>query len=56
MGAFSSPPPASDRADLLDYVAAKDPRTADIRESAVNEWRGALTLETSQFLIALLPA
>lgn len=56
MGAFPSPPPASDRSDLLDYVAAKDPRTSDIRESAVNEWRGALTLETSQFLIALLPA
>ena len=56
MGAFPSPPPASDRPDLVGYVERKDPRTTDIRESAVNEWRGALTLETSQFLIALLPA
>jgi hypothetical protein len=46
----------SDRLDLVDDLGRKDPRAADVLNSAANDWRAALTLETSQFLVAVYPA
>lgn len=41
---------------LLESVSQRDPRAGDWHAMARNEWRAALSLETSQFLVALLPA
>lgn len=50
-------PPADPGLDLelLESVARRDPRAGDWQAMAKNEWRAALSLETSQFLVALLP-
>jgi hypothetical protein len=56
MGCAAEPVASSDRLDLVDELAKKDPRTADALNSAANEWRAAMTLETSQFLVAIYPA
>jgi hypothetical protein len=40
---------------LLD-LSRRDPRAADWFAMAANDWRAGVTLETSQFLVALLPA
>jgi hypothetical protein len=47
---------SSDRLDLVDDLVRRDPRAAEVRNCAANEWRAALTLETSQFLVGLYPA
>jgi hypothetical protein len=50
--------PAKDpglRMELLEGLSRQDPRAADWHSMATNEWRGAVTLETSQFLVALYP-
>lgn len=44
------------RMDLLEELERRDPRARDWLSMAANDWRGAVTLETSQFLVALLPA
>jgi hypothetical protein len=56
MGCRAEPAPTSDRLDLVDDLGKKDPRAADVLNSAANEWRAALTLETSQLLVAVYPA
>lgn len=56
MGCAAQAGATSDRLDLVDDLARWDPRAADVLNSAANEWRAALTLETSQFLVALYPA
>lgn len=56
MGCAEEPGPGSDRLDLVDDVAKKDPRARDVLNSAANDWRAALTLETSQFLVAIYPS
>ena len=50
--------PVSDpglRLDLLEDLERRQPMAADWRAMAANEWRAAVTLETSQYLVALLP-
>jgi hypothetical protein len=47
---------ASDRLDLVEDLGKRDPRAADALNAVANDWRAALTLETSQFLVALYPA
>lgn len=56
MACEQTPQGSSDRLDLLDHVQRAEPAAADVLNSAANEWRAALTLSTSQFLVALLPA
>jgi hypothetical protein len=56
MGCTAEVGPTSDRLDLVDDLARKDPRASDARNSAANDWRAALTLETSQFLVGVYPA
>lgn len=56
MGCEEAPGGSSERLDLLDYVQKADRRAADVLNSAANDWRCALTLETSQFLVAMLPS
>ena len=56
MGCTETPGPASDRLDLVDEVGRRDPRAADVRNAAANEWRCAVTLETSQFIVVVRPA
>ena len=34
----------------------QDPRASDVLNAAANDWRAALTLETSQFLVGIYPA
>ncbi len=41
---------------LLEDLARRDRRASDWFDMARNEWRAAVTLETSQFLVVLLPA
>ena len=51
-------PPASDpglRTDLLEELARSDPSASDWHAMAANQWRAAVTLELSQYLVALLP-
>jgi hypothetical protein len=55
MGCTAEVGASSDRLDLVDDLAKNDPRTTDVLNSAGNAWRAALTLETSQFLVALYP-
>jgi hypothetical protein len=56
MGCPAEAGPTSDRLDLVDDLARRDPRAGDVLNSAANEWRAALTLETSQFLVAIYPS
>ena len=56
MGCREEPGPTSDRLDLVDDLVRKDPFAGDVRNSAANDWRAALTLETSQFLVGIYPA
>ncbi|MFN8095658.1 MAG: hypothetical protein U0599_26150 [Vicinamibacteria bacterium] len=56
MGCREAPGPTSDRLDLVDDLVRKDPCAGDVRNSAANDWRAALTLETSQFLVGIYPA
>jgi hypothetical protein len=52
-------PPATDpglRMDLLEELAKADPTAADWHSMAANPWRAAVSLELSQYLVALLPA
>jgi len=44
------------RLELLEALARQEPRADDWQAMATNEWRAAVTLETSQFLVALYPA
>lgn len=56
MGCAASVGPSSDRLDLVDDLAKQDPRANDVLNSCANEWRAALTLETSQLLVGVYPA
>jgi len=56
MGCDATPAASSDRLDLVDELAKLDPRTGEVLNSAANEWRAGLTLETSQLLVAVYPA
>jgi hypothetical protein len=56
MGCDASVGPSSDRLDVVDDLTKQDPRAKDVLNSAANEWRAGLTLETSQFLVAVYPA
>lgn len=56
MGCDASVGPSSDRLDVVDQVVKLDPRASDVLNSAANDWRAALTLETSQFLVGVYPA
>jgi hypothetical protein len=56
MGCRETPPITNDRLDLVELAQQADGRAADPLNAAANEFRAALTLETSQFLVALLPA
>ena len=55
MGCAAEVGVSSDRLDLVDDLAKKDPRAKDALNSAANDWRAAITLETSQFLAAIYP-
>ena len=55
MGCTAGARAASDRLDLVDDLAKKDPRAGDVLNSAANDWRAGLTLETSQFLVGIYP-
>lgn len=56
MGCEASVGPSSDRLDVVDDVVKQDARANDVLNSAANDWRAGLTLETSQFLVAVYPA
>ena len=56
MGCDARVGPSSDRLDLVDDVVKQDPRASDVLNAAANDWRAALTLETSQFLVGIYPA
>ena len=56
MGCRETPPATSDRLDLVEQAQRSDGRAADVLNAAANDFRAALTLETSQSLVALLPA
>jgi hypothetical protein len=56
MGCAVEVGPSSDRLDIVDDLGRKDPRAGDVLNSAANDWRAALTLETSQLLVAVYPA
>jgi hypothetical protein len=56
MGCDASVGQSSDRLDLVDDVLNQDPRASDVLNAAANDWRAALTLETSQFLVGIYPA
>jgi hypothetical protein len=43
------------QASLLEAAVAADPRVTDVHAAAANGFRGAVALETSQFLVGLLP-
>jgi hypothetical protein len=49
-------PGAKQESSLLEAAAAADPRVTDVHAAATNGFRGAVALETSQFLVGLLPA
>jgi hypothetical protein len=55
MGCSEDVGPTSDRLDLVDDLGKLDPCVNDVRDSVANDWRAALTLETSQFLVAVYP-
>lgn len=55
MGCKESPSDPGLRIELLEDVSRRDPRAADWFAMAANAWRAAVTLTTSQFLVALLP-
>jgi hypothetical protein len=55
MGCAANALATSDRLDIVDDLAKKDPRASDVLNSAANDWRAALTLETSQFLVGVYP-
>jgi hypothetical protein len=56
MGCDEAPAPDPGlRLDLLEELERRQPMAADWRAMAANEWRAAVTLETSQYLVALLP-
>lgn len=42
--------------ELLEDLSRRDSRAEDWLAMAANQWRAGVTLETSQFLVALLPA
>jgi hypothetical protein len=56
MGCREEPAASSDRLDLVERLARLDPRATDVLNASANDWRAALTLETSQFLVVLLPS
>jgi hypothetical protein len=56
MGCRENPGPSSDRIELAEEASERDGRAGDVLNCAANAWRAALTLETSQFVVALLPA
>lgn len=61
MGCREGPKPPGEAAlaaglDLLEKTTRLDARAADGHEVARNEWRAALTLATSQYVVGLLPA
>jgi len=56
MGCDASVAPSSDRLDVVDDVTKQDARANDVRNSAASDWRAALTLETSQFVVGVYPA
>jgi hypothetical protein len=56
MNCDEKPAISNDRLDLVERLQRVDGRATDALNSAANAWRAALTLETSQFLVALLPA
>lgn len=56
MNCDESPRLSNDRLDLVELAQKTDARATDALNCAANAWRAALTLETSQFLVALLPA
>jgi hypothetical protein len=56
MGCTEEAAASSERLDLVDDLARRDPRAGDVLNSAANDWRAGLTLETSQFLVAVYPA
>ena len=56
MGCRETPPASSDRLDLVESLARLDPRATDVLNASANAWRAAVTLETSQFLVGLLPS
>jgi hypothetical protein len=56
MGCRETPGPSSERLDLLEDLSRRDLRANDALNCTANEWRAGVTLETSQFVVALLPA
>jgi hypothetical protein len=56
LGSLEPPAEGAVHLELLEELARADPSAAEVREMAVNEWRAAVTLELSQFLVALQPA
>jgi hypothetical protein len=56
MGCADAVGASSDRLDLVEAFGRRDPRASDVMNAAANAWRCGLTLETSQFLVALYPA
>jgi len=56
LGSLEPPEQETARWDLLEQLARADPTASEVREMAANEWRAAVTLELSQFLVALHPA
>lgn len=56
MGCSEAVEPSSDRLDLVEDLDRRDERAADVLNSAANDWCAGLTLETSQFLVGLLPS
>jgi hypothetical protein len=56
MGCRETPGATSDRMDLMDDLAKREARANDALNCSANEWRAGVTLETSQFVVALLPS
>jgi hypothetical protein len=56
LGSLEPPNEEAARWDLLEQLARADPTASEVREMAANEWRAAVVLELSQFLVALHPS
>lgn len=56
MGCRETPPQTREQTPHLTWMTWNDPRVEHWLTSAVNDWRAAATMETSQFVVVLVPS
>ncbi|MCP3136637.1 hypothetical protein [Pyxidicoccus xibeiensis] len=56
MGCREAPEPTHEQTPSLTWLTWNDPRVDDWFATVVNDWRAAGTLETSQFVVVLVPS